>query len=44
MFDGKTFCNKEFTRKSLCEITDVYNILFTTTKKNFKELMVKDIW
>ena len=37
MFDGMTFCNKEFTRKSLCEITDVYNVLTLQTKKNFKE-------
>jgi len=41
MFEGMTFCNKEFTRKSLCDITDIYNVLFTTTKKKFKELMVK---
>ena len=41
LFDGLQFCGKEFSRKSLCEITDVYNTLFTTTKKKFKELMVK---
>ena len=41
LFDGFAFCGKEITRKSLCEITDIYNVLFTTTKKKFKELMVK---
>ena len=41
LFDGLQFCGKEFSRKSLCEITDVYNTLFIMTKKNFKELMVK---
>jgi hypothetical protein len=41
LFDGMTFCNKEFTRKSLCEITDVYNTLTLQTKKNFKVLMEK---
>ena len=41
LFDGFAFCGKTFTRKSLCEITDIYNTFATQPKKNFKELMVK---
>ena len=41
LFDGMTFCDKEFTRKSLCEITDIYNTFTLQTKKNFKQLMEK---
>ena len=41
LFDGFAFCGKTFTRKSLCEITDIYNTLELQTKKNFKILMDK---
>ena len=41
LFDGFAFCGKTFTRKSLCEITDIYNTLDLQTKKNFKILMDK---
>ena len=41
LFDGFAFCGKTFTRKSLCEITDIYNTLALQTKKNFKILMDK---
>ena len=41
LFDGFAFCGKTFTRKSLCEITDIYNTLALQSKKNFKILMDK---
>ena len=41
LFDGLSFCGMQFSRKALCEITDVYNTFYTQTKKNFKLLMVK---
>ena len=41
LFDGFAFCGKTFTRKSLCEITDIYNTFAIQTKKNFKILMDK---
>ena len=41
LFDGFAFCGKTFTRKSLCEITDIYNTFALQSKKNFKILMDK---
>ena len=41
LFDGLLFCGKEYTRKALCDIMDVYNTFTLQTKKNFKTLMVK---
>ena len=41
LFDGLQFCGREYTRKALCEIMDVYNTFASQTKKNFKTLMVK---
>jgi len=41
LFDGLQFCGKEYTRKALCEMMDVYNTFALQTKKNFKTLMVK---
>ena len=41
LFDGYQFCGMEFSRKALCDITDVYSQFFLQTKKNFKKLMEK---
>ena len=41
LFDGLQFCGMEFSRKALCDITDVYNQFFLQTKKNFKKLIEK---
>ena len=41
LFDGFDFCEKTFTRKALCDITDIYNTFASQTKKNFKVLMDK---
>ena len=41
LFDGFQFCGMEFSRKALCDITDVYSQFFLQTKKNFKKLMEK---
>ena len=41
LFDGLQFCGKEYSRKVLCDIMDVYNTFTLQTKKNFKTLMIK---
>ena len=41
LFDGLHFCGKEYSRKTLCDIMDIYNTFSIQTKKNFKALMVK---
>ena len=41
LFDEMMLCGKTFSRKALCDITDVFNQFSLQTKKKFKELMVK---
>ena len=41
LFDEMVLCGKTFSRKALCDITDVFNQFSLQTKKKFKELMVK---
>ena len=41
LFDGYQFCGMKFSRKALCDITDVYSQFSLQTKKNFKKLMEK---
>ena len=41
LFEGLSFCGRNFSRKAMCELVDVYNEFSIQTKKNFKSLMVK---